>query len=105
MVERFFLDSLIPIPPKITREPTRESIIKINQLFSGNVVSMDLNLAGGRHIHLALTMTTEDYLYLTGHFFVPPHNTENSLPMIGTVQEQALRTKRFWKNQALFRLT
>ena len=62
------------ILPNIFGEPTRESIIDIDQLISGNTTSVASNLGGGWHGHLALTMTMEDYLDQTGHVFVPPHN-------------------------------
>ena len=35
------------------------------------------NLRGGGHRHLALTMTTDDYIEQTGFTFVPPHNPGN----------------------------
>ena len=38
-----------------------------------------------------------------GYTFVPPHNTSDYPPMMGTAQEQALGTKQFQQNQALFR--
>ena len=52
----------VPILPKIVGETTRESLIKINQLIGGNVDPVASNPGGGRHVHLALTMTAEYYL-------------------------------------------
>ena len=81
------MDSPMLILPKIVGEPTRESLIDIHRLISGNVASMVLNLGGGRHIHLTITMTAEDYLEQMGHAFIPPHNPGNHPPMMGTTQE------------------
>ena len=64
---------------------------------------MASNLGGGWHEHLALTMTTYEYMEQTGSVFVPEHNTGNYQPTMRTAQEQALLTKSFRQNQALFR--
>ena len=71
---------LTPILPKIVKEPTRESPIKIHRLISGNAVSVASNLGGGRHGYLALTMASEEYLDQTGYEFVSPHNPANYPP-------------------------
>ena len=55
--------------PKITntgRKTTREALIDLHQLLSGSSVSVELNLGGVRHIHLALTMTGKAYMEPTG---------------------------------------
>ena len=62
------------ILPKINIEPTREGMINLHQLISGNATSVASNLGGGRHEHLLLTMTAEEYREQTGLAFVPPHN-------------------------------
>ena len=51
-----------PILPKIVGEPTREALIDLHRIISGNAASAASNLRGGRHGHLALMMTAEDYL-------------------------------------------
>ena len=73
-VEGVLVDFLTPILPNIVREPTREFLIKIRQLISGNVASVVSKIRGGRHGHLALTMTARDYLAHMGHMFVPLRN-------------------------------
>ena len=60
------------------------------------------NLRGGRHGHLALTMTDEDHRAHTGFAFVPPHNPGNYPQITENAQEQALGTENFQQNQALF---
>ena len=73
-VEGFLVDFQAPIIPKIGREQTREALINLYQLVSGNLASVVSNLGGGRHGHIALTMTGEGYTAHTGNEFVPPHN-------------------------------
>ena len=64
---------------------------------------MALKLRGGRNRHIMLTITSEDYMAQTSYTFVPPHKTGNYPSTTGNAQEQVLGTKRFQKNQALFR--
>ena len=59
-------DFLTPILPKIGRYPTRESLIELNRLTSGNAAYVASNLGGGQLRHLALTITAEDYMAHTG---------------------------------------
>ena len=94
---------LMPILPNIDGEPTRERLIDLHLLISGNAVSVASNLGGGQHGHLGLTMIAQAYTEHTGYKFVPPHNPLNYPPMMGTSQEQELITKSFLQNQVLFR--
>ena len=55
---------------------------------------MASNLGGGRHVHLVITMTDDYYMSHTGYVFVPPHNPGDYPPTMGTVQEQAIETKK-----------
>ena len=84
-----------PILPNIGGEPTREVLIEIHRLISGNAASVALNIGGGRHGHLALTMTAEEYTEQTGFAFVPPHNLGNYPQSMRSSQEQALGTENF----------
>ena len=72
-VEGVFSYFLTPILPNIGGETTREGLIDLHQLVSGNAASVVLNLVGGQHRHLALMMTVKDYMAQTGFSFVPPH--------------------------------
>ena len=69
-----FMDLLTQILLKIGGYPTREALIELHQLISGNAASVASNIGGGRNGHLALTMTNEDYLAQTYYAFVPPYN-------------------------------
>ena len=59
--EGVLTDFLTPILPNIGGEPTREGLVKLHLLISGNAASVLSNLGGGWHGHLALTITSEDY--------------------------------------------
>ena len=55
-------DFWMPILSNIGGEFTREGLIKLHCLISGNTASVASNLRGGRHGHLVLTITLEDYM-------------------------------------------
>ena len=87
----------------IVGEPTREALIYLHRLIIRNTASFASNPEGGRNGHPEITMKAEDYLYQTGHAFVPLHNPGNYPTETGTIQEQVTGTKSLRKNQALFR--
>ena len=89
---------LTPILLNIGGELTRESLIDLHPLISGNEASVVSNLVGGWHRHLALTMISEEYMAQTGYTFLPPHNPRNLQSTMGTAQEQEIGTERFRKN-------
>ena len=60
--EGVLTDFLVHILPKIYGEPTREGLIDIHRFISGNAASVASNIGGGRHGHLSLTMTEEEYM-------------------------------------------
>ena len=100
-VEEVLLDFLTHFLTKIGGEPTREGIIEIHWLVSGNAASVLSNLIGGRHGHLALTITSKDYAAYTSFVFILLHNSGNYPPTMGNSQYLALGTERFRKNQAM----
>ena len=73
-VKGVLADFLTPILPNIDKEMTREGLINKHRLTSGNSESLASKLRGGRHGHLALTMTAEEYLEQTVFACVPTHN-------------------------------
>ena len=72
--EGVLTDFLTPILSKISGELTREAMIELHQLISGNSASMMSNLGRGRHGDLMLTMTSDEYMAHKDYTFVPPHN-------------------------------
>ena len=60
-----FVDFLTPVLLKIGGDLTREALIELHQLISGNSASVVSNIGRVRYGHLALTMTEEDYLAQT----------------------------------------
>ena len=85
---------LMPILPKIDREPTRERLIGLHRLIRGDEVFVVSNLRGRQHGHLALTMISKEYRAKIGFAFVPPHNLGDYPKILGNVQEQALRNEK-----------
>ena len=59
-INRVLTDFPMSIIPNIVVEPTRESLIEIHRLISANTASVALNLGGGQHVQLDLTMTAEE---------------------------------------------
>ena len=86
-VEGVLKDFQTKILPKISGEPTREALIDLYELISGNEASMASKFIGGRHGHFVLTMTAEEYMEHTGYAFVPTHNPCDYPPTTGTAQE------------------
>ena len=76
-VEGVLADFLTPILLKIESYQTREGLIDIYRLVSGNAAYVPSNLKGGWHRHLALTMTAKEYRKQTGFAFVLPYNPGN----------------------------
>ena len=66
-VKGFLTDSPTPIIPNIGVVPTIENLINLHQLISVNKSSMELNLGGGQHRHLVLTMTAREYMAHKGY--------------------------------------
>ena len=93
---------LTPILMNIGGGPTREGLIDIDQLISGNAASVSSKLRGGRHVQLALKITRKEYASQTGFMFFQPHNLGNYLSDMGNAQDQALGNEKFRKNQTLF---
>ena len=73
-VEGVLTDFSKPILTNIDGEPTREGLVDLHQFISGNTAPMASNLGGGRHGHLLLMMTAEEYREQIGFAFLPPHN-------------------------------
>ena len=86
-VEGVFEDFLTTILQNIGGEPTRESLINLHQLISGNAASVTSNLRGFWHRYLVLMMTNEEYIEHTGYKFVPPHNPGDYPPTMVTTKE------------------
>ena len=81
-IKRVIANFTTPILFNIDREPTREALINIHQLISVNALSVESNIVGGRHIHLAQTMTAREYMnevfYTTVHPSIMKEGKDNS---------------------------
>ena len=65
------------IIPKISEEPTGEALIETNRIISANAAYVASNFGGGFQSHLELTISAEEYLYYSGHVFIPQNNLGN----------------------------
>ena len=101
-VEGVLADFLTPILTNIDGEATIEGLIDLHKFISANTTSMVLNLGGGLHGNLALSMTAEENMEQTGFVFVLPHKPGDYPQSMGGAQEQVLKTIKFPQNQAMF---
>ena len=60
VIEGVIADLQTPILFVIIGETTREALIELHRLISGNAASVVSNLGWGRHRHLTIKMTAED---------------------------------------------
>jgi hypothetical protein len=60
--------------PKVTGEPTFEDLKVIQRLLNTNAMSVSSYIGGGRHGHLGIIMTNEEYFSITAHVFPVPNN-------------------------------
>jgi hypothetical protein len=61
-------------PPKVTGKPTFEDLNIIRRYLNTNVMSVSSYEGGGRHEHLDLIMTNDEYLALATDVFTAPEN-------------------------------
>jgi hypothetical protein len=60
--------------PKVTGEPTFEDLKVIRRLLNTNAVSVSSYVGGGRHGHLGIIMTNEEYFAIAADVFPLPDN-------------------------------
>jgi hypothetical protein len=60
--------------PKVTGEPTFEDLKVIRRLLNTNVMSNSSCEGGGRHGHLGIIMTNEEYFTIAVNVFPAPAN-------------------------------
>jgi hypothetical protein len=60
--------------PKVTGEPTFEDPKVIGQLLNRNAMNVSSYVGGGRHGHLDIIMTNEEYLAIAAGVFPVPNN-------------------------------
>jgi hypothetical protein len=60
--------------PKVTGEPTFEDLKVIRRLLNANAVSVSSYVGGGRHGHLGIIMTNEEYFAIAADVFLVPNN-------------------------------
>jgi hypothetical protein len=60
--------------PKVTGEPTFEDLKVIRRLLNTNAMSVSSYVGGGRHGHLGIIMTNEEYFAIAADIFPVPDN-------------------------------
>jgi hypothetical protein len=60
--------------PKVTGEPTFEDLKVIRPLLNTNAMSVSSYVGGGRHGHLGIIMTNEEYFAIVADAFPVPNN-------------------------------
>jgi hypothetical protein len=60
--------------PKVTGEPTIEDLKVIRRLLNTNAMSVSSYVCGGRHGHLGIIMTNEEYFVIAVNIFPLPDN-------------------------------
>jgi hypothetical protein len=60
--------------PKVTGEPIFEDLKVIRHLLNTNAMSVSSYVGGGRHGHLGIIMTNEEYLAIAADVFPVPDN-------------------------------
>jgi hypothetical protein len=68
--------------PKVTGEPTFGNLKVIRRLLNTNAMSVSSYLGGGRHGHLRIIMTKEEYFAIAADVFPVPKNPGASAEVV-----------------------
>jgi hypothetical protein len=71
--------------PKVTGEPTFEDLKVIRRLLNTNAMSVASYEGGGRHGHLGIFMTNEEYFAIVVDIFPMPNNPGPSAAVVVSV--------------------
>jgi hypothetical protein len=68
--------------PKVTGDPTFEYLKVIRRLLNTNAMSVASYEGGGRHVHLGIVMTNEEYFAIAVDVFPVPNNPGPSAAVV-----------------------
>jgi hypothetical protein len=68
--------------PKVTGEPTFEDLKVIRRLLNTNAMRVSSYVGGGRHRHLGIIMTNEEYFAIAADVFPVPENPGASADVV-----------------------
>jgi hypothetical protein len=68
--------------PKVTGEPMFEDLKVIRRLLNTNTMSVSSYVSGGRHGHLGIIMTNEEYFTIAANVFPVPNNPGASTEVV-----------------------
>jgi hypothetical protein len=72
--------------PKVTGEPIFEDLKVIRRLLNTNTMSVSSYAGGGRHGHLGIIMTNEEYIAITADVFPIPNNPGASAEVVAEMR-------------------
>jgi hypothetical protein len=76
--------------PKVTGEPTFEDLKVIRRLLNNNAMSVASYKGGGRHGHLGIIMTNEEYFAVAVDVFPVPNNSGPSAAGVAGITEAVI---------------
>jgi hypothetical protein len=76
--------------PKVTGEPTFEDLKVIRRLLNTNAMSVSSYVGGGRHGHLGIIMTNEEYFAIAADVFPVPENPRASPEVVVGMTEAVI---------------
>jgi hypothetical protein len=74
--------------PKVTVEPIFEDLNVIWRLLNTNAMSVSSYVGGGRHRHLGIIMTKEEYFSITADIFPLLDNPGASAEVVAGIRQQ-----------------
>jgi hypothetical protein len=90
--------------PKVTGEPTFEDLKVIRRLLNTNAVSVASYEGGGRHEHLGIIMTNEEYLAIAVDVFpVPANPGPSAAVVVGMTAAIIAETIRLYRATQVYR--
>jgi hypothetical protein len=76
------VDAVILLVLKVTGEPTFEDLKVIRRLLNTNAMSVSSYVGGGRHGHLGIIVTNEEYFSIAADVFPVPDNPGASAEVV-----------------------
>jgi hypothetical protein len=76
--------------PKVTGEPTFADLKVIRLLLNTNAMSVASYEGGGRHVHLGIIMTNEEYFAVAVDIFPVPNNQGPPAAVVAGIKAAAI---------------
>jgi hypothetical protein len=76
--------------PKLKGEPTFEDLKVIRRLLNTNAMSVSSYVGGGRHGHLGIIMTNDEYFSIAAGLFLVPNNPGASAAVVAGMTAEVI---------------